>query len=60
MYLSMPIEHSLWHTRIGIFNLNRTYIKQKQKQGGLNKKEIQLNLSKILSIFIFNELYLFG
>ena len=29
-------------------------------QGGLNKKEIQLNLSKIFSIFIFNELHLFA
>ena len=29
-------------------------------QGGLNKKEIQLNLCNIFSIFIFNELYLFG
>ena len=28
-------------------------------QGGLNKKEIQLNLCNIFSIFIFNELYLF-
>ena len=27
-------------------------------QGGLNKKEIQLNLYNIFSIFIFNELYL--
>ena len=24
----MPIENSLWHARIGIFNLNRTYIKK--------------------------------
>ena len=29
-------------------------------QGGLNKKEIQLNLCNIFSIFIFNELYLFS
>ena len=29
------------------------------KQGGLNKKEIQLNLCNILSILICNELYLF-
>ena len=28
MSLSMPIENSLWHARIGIFNLNRTYIKK--------------------------------
>ena len=28
-------------------------------QEGLNKKEIQLNLCNIFSIFIFNELYLF-
>ena len=28
-------------------------------QGELNKKEIQLNLCKIFTIFIFNELYLF-
>ena len=28
-------------------------------QGGLNKKEIQLNLCNIFSTFIFNELYLF-
>ena len=28
-------------------------------QEGLNKKEIQLNLSNIFSIFIFDELYLF-
>ena len=27
------------------------------KQGGLNKKEIQLNLCHINSIFIFNELF---
>ena len=27
-YLSMPIENSLWHARIGIFNLSRTYIKK--------------------------------
>ena len=27
-------------------------------QGGLNKKEIQLNICNIFSIFIFNELYL--
>ena len=25
MPLSMPIENSLWHSRIGIFNLNRAY-----------------------------------
>ena len=31
----------------------------KTEQGGLNKKEIQLNLCNIFSIFIFNELYLF-
>ena len=29
-------------------------------QGGLNKKEIQLNLCNIFSIFMFNELYLFA
>ena len=29
-------------------------------RGALNKKEIQLNLCNILSIFIFNELYLFA
>ena len=29
-------------------------------QGGLNKKEIQLNFRKIFSILIFNELYLFA
>ena len=29
------------------------------QQGGLNKKEMQLNLSNIFSIFIFNELFLF-
>ena len=29
-------------------------------QGGLNKKEIQLNLCKIYSIFISNDLYLFA
>ena len=28
-------------------------------QGGLNKKEIQLNLCNVFSIFIFNDLYLF-
>ena len=28
-------------------------------QGGLNKKEIQLNLCNMLSILIFNEFYLF-
>ena len=28
-------------------------------QGGLNKKEIQINLCNIFSIFIINELYLF-
>ena len=28
-------------------------------QGGLNKKEIQLNLLNIFSILTFNELYLF-
>ena len=31
-----------------------------ENQGGLNKKEIQLNLCNIFSIFIFNELYLFA
>ena len=30
------------------------------KQGGLSKKEIQLNLFNIFSVFIFNELYLFN
>ena len=29
-------------------------------QGGLNKKKIELNLCEILSILIFNELYLFA
>ena len=29
------------------------------EQGGLNKKERQLNFHKIFSILIFNELYLF-
>ena len=29
-------------------------------QEGLNKKEIQLNICNTFSIFIFNELYLFG
>ena len=28
MSLSMPIENSLWHGRIGIFNLNETYSKK--------------------------------
>ena len=28
-------------------------------QGGLNKKEIQLNFHKMFSILIFNELHLF-
>ena len=28
-------------------------------QGGLTKKNIELNLCNIFSIFIFNELYLF-
>ena len=32
----------------------------KQEQEGLNKKEIQMNLYNIFSIFIFNELYLFA
>ena len=26
--LSMPTENSLWHAKIGIFNMNRTYIKK--------------------------------
>ena len=30
------------------------------EQGGLNKKEIQLNLCNVLSIYIFNELHLFA
>ena len=29
-------------------------------QGGLNKKESQLNLSNIFSIYVFNKLYLFA
>ena len=33
--------------------------KKKCVQGGLNKKEIQLNLCNIFFIFIINELYLF-
>ena len=28
MFLSKPIENSLWYAKIGIFNLNRTYIKK--------------------------------
>ena len=32
----MPIENSLWHARIGIFNLNRAYI-QKIKVPRLTK-----------------------
>ena len=28
MSLSMRIENSLWHARIKIFNLDRTYIKK--------------------------------
>ena len=35
-------------------------LRQSIMQGGLNKKEIQLNLFNIFSIFIFNKLYLFG
>ena len=30
------------------------------RQGGLNEKEIQLNLYNILSILIFNALYLYA
>ena len=29
-------------------------------QGGLNKKEIRLNLCTIFSVFVFNEFYLFA
>ena len=32
---------------------------QPRNQEGLNKKEIQLNLRSIFSIFIFNEVYFF-
>ena len=32
---------------------------QPRNQEGLNKKEIQLNLRNIFSLFIFNEVYLF-
>ena len=37
----------------------KTFISLCSIQGGLSKKEIQLNLCNIFSIFIFNELYLF-
>ena len=51
-----------WHCRIGRrakwnkFSL--TYLAH-LNQGVLNKKEIQLNLSNIFSIFVFIEFYLF-
>ena len=35
-------------------------LREKLRQGGLNKKEIQLNLCNIFSIFISNEFYLFA
>ena len=50
------------------FYLNRSYSLEYEKtasvnyllkQGGLNEKEIQLNLCTIFFILIFNDLYLF-
>ena len=39
---------------------NQKNLKLTENQGDLNKKEIQLNLCNIFSIFVFNELYLFA
>ena len=46
-----PTFYHVWDCNLLIYtNINID-------QGGLNKKEIQLNLCNIISIFIFNELY---
>ena len=39
---------------------NPKKLKLTENQGDLNKKEMQLNLCNIFSIFVFNELYLFA
>ena len=43
-----------WNTRLAASDVFHMFT-----QGGLNKKEIQINLCNTFSIFIFNELYLF-
>ena len=51
MSLSMPIENSLWHEKIGIFNLNRAYIKK--------TKALRLLLTNChLSVLFFQFLFL--
>ena len=56
----------IWSPREAVFHQNRTQLilfniyLAPFDQGGLNKKEIQLNFCNIFSIFIFNELYLFA
>ena len=40
--------------------MQSSYSLKQGGQGGLNKKEIQLNLSNISSILILDELYLFA
>ena len=55
----------IWSPREAVFHQNRTQLilfniyLAPFDQGGLYKKEIQLNFCNIFSIFIFNELYLF-
>ena len=55
----------IWSPREAVFHQNRAQLilfniyLAPFDQGGLNKKEIQLNFCNIFSIFIFNELYLF-
>ena len=48
------IENNLLNSNQSGFKPNNSCV----NQGGLNKKELQMNLCKIFSIFISNGLYL--
>ena len=48
----MPIENRLWHARIGIFNLNRTYIK-KIKVPRLPLTNCYFSVGTVLSVPFF-------
>ena len=56
MYLHMPIQNSLWHARIGIFNLNKIYI-QKIKVPRLPLTNCHFSVLFFQFLFFFIKLF---
>ena len=54
--LSVPIENSLWHARIGIFNVDRAYIK-KVKVPRLSVTNVMLVYCSFRFFFIIKLLF---